>query len=123
MSKTKSILEELSGVLGATASAEFEVTRFVNSGYAPLNKRISGSYSDGYPQGRIIEMFGPSMCGKTALATLAMKAAVAVSSFKSVAISIKSCIANPRIQPTKFVAHTAIKSANDLSRVIVPSIF
>lgn len=73
---SKSILEELSGVLGETASAEFEVTRFVDSGYAPLNKRISGSYSNGYPQGRIIEMFGPSMCGKTALATLAMKAAV-----------------------------------------------
>jgi len=76
MSKAKSILEELSGVLGATASAEFEVTRFIDSGYAPLNKRISGSYPNGYPQGRIIEIFGPSMCGKTALATLAMKAAV-----------------------------------------------
>lgn len=76
MSKTKSILEELAGVLGETASAEFEVKRFVDSGYAPLNKRMSGSYTDGYPQGRIIEMFGPSMCGKTALATLAMKAAV-----------------------------------------------
>lgn len=76
MSKIKSILEELSGVLGETASAEFEVTRFIDSGYAPLNKRMSGSYLNGYPQGRIIEMFGPSMCGKTALATLAMKAAV-----------------------------------------------
>jgi len=83
MPKTKSILEELSGVLGETASAEFEVTRFIDSGYAPLNKRISGSYSDGYPQGRIIEMFGPSMCGKTALATLAMKSAVDAGGFAS----------------------------------------
>lgn len=77
----KSILDELSGVLGATASTEFEVTRFIDSGYAPLNKRISGLYCDGYPQGRIIEMFGPSMCGKTALATLAMKAAVDAGGF------------------------------------------
>ncbi len=72
----KSILDELAEVLGKTASTEFEVTRFIDSGYAPLNKRISGLYKDGYPQGRIIEMFGPSMCGKTALATLAMKAAI-----------------------------------------------
>ncbi len=77
----KSILDELKDVLGATASTAFEVTRFIDSGYAPLNKRISGRYNGGWPQGRIIEMFGPSMCGKTALATLAMKAAIDAGGF------------------------------------------
>jgi len=72
----KSILDKLSGVLGKTASSSFEVKRFINSGCAPLNRRVSGRYDGGWPQGRIIEMFGPSMCGKTALATLAMKSAV-----------------------------------------------
>jgi len=77
----KSILEELSGALGATASTSFEVDRYVDTGCAPLNRRISGFYGGGWPQGRLVEMFGPSMCGKTALATLAMKSAVDMGGF------------------------------------------
>lgn len=52
-----------------------EVTNWLDSGYPPLNKIISGSYDGGLPYGRIVEMFGPPSSGKTALATQFMIAA------------------------------------------------
>ena len=67
-----SILDKLGDVLGETASSEFEVTKFLTTGFEPLNRIISGNYQDGMPWGRVIEMFGPSMCGKTAISTLVM---------------------------------------------------
>lgn len=73
---TSTILDELKGVLGETASSEFEVTHYLSTGYPPLDKIISGSYHGGMPTGRIVEMFGPSSCGKTAIATAVMAEAV-----------------------------------------------
>lgn len=71
-----SILESLADTLGDTASSSFEVKDFLTTGFAPLNKIISGDYDDGMPWGRIVEMFGPASCGKTAIATALMAEAV-----------------------------------------------
>jgi protein RecA len=46
------------------------VKNWLNTGYAPLNKIISGLYANGLPQGRIVEMYGPSSSGKTVLTVL-----------------------------------------------------
>lgn len=70
------ILDRLTDTLGETASSEFEVTHFLDTGFPPLNKIISGSYTEGLPTGRIVEMFGPASCGKTAIATVAMSEAI-----------------------------------------------
>lgn len=67
-----SILDKVKSVLGETASGSFEVTHFLDTGFPPLNKVISGSYDKGMPCGRLVEMFGPPSCGKTAIATSVM---------------------------------------------------
>lgn len=69
------LIDALKDTLGETAASSFEVTHFLDTGFAPLNKAISGSYDRGFPVGRIVEMFGPPSCGKTAIATKAMIAA------------------------------------------------
>lgn len=48
------------------------VTHFIDTGFVPLNKILSGRNDGGLPQGRLIETYGPSSAGKTALATLWM---------------------------------------------------
>lgn len=45
------------------------VNHWIDTGYPPLNKILSGRYDGGLPFGRMIEMFGESSTGKTALAT------------------------------------------------------
>lgn len=40
------------------------VTDFINTGFPPLNKILSGSYDGGLPQGRLVEMYGESSTGK-----------------------------------------------------------
>lgn len=45
------------------------VTQFIDTGYAPLNEAICGDPNGGLPFGRMVEMFGESSSGKTALAT------------------------------------------------------
>lgn len=57
----------LSAIGGNTE--EQGVTEFINTGFPPLNKIISGSYDKGLPQGRLVEIYGESSSGKTALAT------------------------------------------------------
>ncbi len=52
-----------------------EVTIWLDTGYPPLNKAISGDYAKGLPCGRMIEIYGPPSSGKTAIATKAMAAA------------------------------------------------
>lgn len=54
--------------LGKNAERQ-SVTRFINTGYPPLNKTISGHFDGGLPFGRIIEMYSLPSHGKTALAT------------------------------------------------------
>lgn len=55
--------------------AQQEVDVWLDTGYPPLNKAISGELDKGLPVGRIVEIFGPSACGKTAISTQAMVAA------------------------------------------------
>ena len=69
----ESTLDAINDILGATTSSEFEA-KTLSTGYEPLNKICSGKYKDGgFPVGRIIEMYGPPSCGKTAISTLLMK--------------------------------------------------
>lgn len=44
----------------------------LDTGFPPLNKVITGSYSLGIPLGKMIEIYGPSSSGKTAIATQLM---------------------------------------------------
>lgn len=65
------------GLLAAVGGNDEETMPklWLDTGYAPLNKIVSGSYTLGFPGGRIIEIAGPSASGKTLLATMAMIAA------------------------------------------------
>ncbi|HAN9639606.1 TPA: recombinase, partial [Escherichia coli] len=36
-----------------------KVTHWIDTGFPPLNKAISGRYDGGFPCGRIVEVFGP----------------------------------------------------------------
>lgn len=55
---------------------EMGIRTWLSTGFAPLDHAISGRYSGGgMPVGRIVEIFGPSSCGKTAIATKVMAAA------------------------------------------------
>lgn len=62
------LMAALDKSIGENAEAQ-GVTRFIDTGYPPLNKIISGRYDGGLPFGRMMEMFGDSSTGKTALAT------------------------------------------------------
>ncbi len=62
---------ELEALVGKNAEQQ-QVSTWLDTGFAPLNKIISGSYRGGLPVGRMVEMFGGSSCGKTAIATSAM---------------------------------------------------
>ncbi len=76
MSKAVKDLASLaSGVFGNTVASEDSVEIWLDTGFMPLNKAISGEYDKGLPVGRIIEMFGAESCGKTAIATSAMVSA------------------------------------------------
>ena len=67
-----SALEDLCSALTKTVGEndkEQSVTKFIDTGFPPLNKIISGRYDGGLPYGRIVEVYAPSSSGKTALAT------------------------------------------------------
>jgi protein RecA len=49
--------------------ASATVTHFIDTGFLPLNRAMSGRTEGGLPQGRLMEVYGPSSSGKTALAT------------------------------------------------------
>lgn len=49
--------------------ASATVTHFIDTGFPPLNVIMSGRYDGGLPQGRLMEVYGGSSTGKTALAT------------------------------------------------------
>lgn len=61
--------KSLSDAIGENTE-EQGVTDYIDTGFPPLNKIISGRYDGGLPQGRLAEMYGPSSSGKTALATM-----------------------------------------------------
>lgn len=66
-----SFLDEIEKAVGKN-DAPTKVKTWLNTGHPLLNDAISGSYHGGLPLGRMVEMFGPSSCGKTAIATSAM---------------------------------------------------
>lgn len=68
MSAIEDLMLALDKEIGSNAEAQ-SVTQFIDTGFAPLNKIISGRYDGGLPFGRMIEMFGDSSTGKTALAS------------------------------------------------------
>lgn len=71
-------LEALGKALAAAIGendVETQPRHWLDMGYPPLNKILSGQYNRGLPSGRIIEIYGPSAAGKTLLATQAMIAA------------------------------------------------
>jgi recombination protein RecA len=61
------LAKELEKAIGGNSDKQ-EVKHFLDTGYPPLNKIISGKYDGGIACGRITEMFGPSSSGKTAIA-------------------------------------------------------
>lgn len=60
--------EEFEKALGGN-DASATVTHFIDTGFPPLNQIMSGRIDGGLPQGRLVEVFGDSSTGKTALAT------------------------------------------------------
>lgn len=74
MSKGK--LAELLKNSGLTGTHSSGATRhYLNTGYPPLNKIISGSPRKGLPSGQVVMIAGPSACGKTILSTELMVSA------------------------------------------------
>jgi len=61
----------LTGIAGKNDSIQ-NVKVWLDTGFEPLNKAISGRYDGGLPSGRIVEIFGPESAGKTLIATKAM---------------------------------------------------
>ena len=62
-----SVFDELFGLLEKEVGGsdrESTVTQFLDTGFAPLNKIISGRYDGGFPVGRIVEISGASSSGK-----------------------------------------------------------
>lgn len=52
----------------ATSDAPTNVKRWIDTGSIQLNYSIRNDEDGGYPEGRIIEIFGPPSCGKSHLA-------------------------------------------------------
>lgn len=68
MSSAKDLADALLKMIGENADAE-AISQYLDTGFPPLNKIVSGRYDGGLPYGRLYEMFGDSSTGKTALAT------------------------------------------------------
>lgn len=68
MSSVEEMCALLEKELGPNAKTQ-KVTQFIDTGYPPLNKIISGRFDGGLPCGRLVETYGVSSSGKTALAT------------------------------------------------------
>ena len=70
------LAKAMMGAIGENDEVQ-EVPGWLDSGFPPLNMVMSGNYDQGLPYGRIVEIYGPSSAGKTAIATLFMAAAQA----------------------------------------------
>ena len=71
MSKFSDLAKMVEKEFGGNAKPS-EVSSYLDTGFPPLNKIISGKYDGGFPVGRISEIYGPESSGKTALATAVM---------------------------------------------------
>lgn len=67
------LFDDLTKVIGANAEAK-GVAGWLDTHLPELNIAISGNMDNGFPQGRMIEIFGPASSGKTFISTLAMRA-------------------------------------------------
>lgn len=74
MASSADIASLLAGITGGNDEPS-TVTQFLSVGFPPLNHALTHSYDGGLPVGRCVEIYGPESSGKTALATMAMKAA------------------------------------------------
>jgi RecA/RadA recombinase len=77
MSKALSLIDELDGLIEKHSEEDLAVRSFLDTGYIPLNTMLSGKPDGGFAEGRIHEISGMQSCGKTAIATYAMKSAIA----------------------------------------------
>jgi len=71
MGAFEDLAKSLTAAIGENAAAD-TVKDWIDTQYPPLNEILSGDSKNGLPQGRLIEMFGPSSSGKTAIATWLM---------------------------------------------------
>tara|TARA_R110000851_G_C13102760_1_gene569362 strand:- start:96682 stop:97686 length:1005 start_codon:yes stop_codon:yes gene_type:complete len=69
-----SLEKEFEALIGGNDEAA-TVEYWLDTGFPPLNHAISGSFDNGMPVGRVVEMFGGESSGKTAIATMVMAAA------------------------------------------------
>lgn len=69
--KLSALTEALLKGVGDNADNQ-AVTQWIDTGNPELNRIISGSYDGGIPFGRLLETFGESSTGKTAIATQCM---------------------------------------------------
>ena len=68
MSKVEDLAKALLAEIGDNSPAP-AVTHFLDTGWPELNVKMSGKPDGGLPYGRLIEVYGPSSCGKTAWST------------------------------------------------------
>lgn len=73
MSDVDAIADSMAKLFGEPEREKDQV--WLDLGYAPLNKIISGDFNRSFVAGRMYEIAGPSASGKTLLATMAMIAA------------------------------------------------
>lgn len=66
-----SFIDEMEEAIGKNDKPT-SVKTWLNTGHPLLNDALSGMYHGGLPVGRMVEMYGPPSCGKTAIATEAM---------------------------------------------------
>lgn len=69
--KVSALTDALLKDIGENADNQ-AVTQWIDTGNPELNRIISGSYKGGIPFGRLLETFGESSTGKTAIATQCM---------------------------------------------------
>lgn len=69
LGKLASLLKanKLSGTHSSIANRHY-----LDTGYPPLNKIISGDHKNGLPSGQVVMIAGPSACGKTMISTQMM---------------------------------------------------
>lgn len=71
MASAGSIASILAQVVGES-DEQSTVTRYLDTGYPPLNHALTHRWDGGLPVKRIVEIYGPESSGKTALATMTM---------------------------------------------------
>lgn len=69
-----SMWDEMNKAVGISGVSEEKIA-YMDSGIPPLNKITSGRFDGGFPNGKMIEIYGESSSGKTLIATNLMIAA------------------------------------------------